>query len=304
MRSLRAEYCAGSWSLNPESGDTGGLITDWITANPEEGKLKVLEGLSGTRVPTTTERVHAASLFSVSALPPPVPSPLPSPPPVVSPPRDTTFDFLFDDVSEDGVESAKSAEGSHSASASASEPGALASTSRGTAASPPSMPTTATAHKMPLHASLSRISAASAAAHISTPKVAPRQPSSSVAVTTQPKVEAELPVSTDLRQSFGTAQHQGLLQREGFAQVRSVVPFALPQVFSVGIVVVIVAIIVAVFARGRLYNNLAFSRQRRERVPTFEDADVEPMDFADMIDEADAADEERDEEKDQHVTRI
>lgn len=92
------------WSLNPESGDTGGLITDWTTTHPEAAKLKVLEGLRATRVPTTAERIGAKSLFSVSALPPPAPSPILSPsprPPAPAPPRDTTFDFLFDDVPEE-----------------------------------------------------------------------------------------------------------------------------------------------------------------------------------------------------------
>ena len=95
------------WSLNPESGDTGGLIKDWASADPEVAKLAVLEDLPGSRVPTTMERLHASSLFDVKELKPPPPSPIQSPsspsppPPPPSPPEtppDKSFDWLLDEA--------------------------------------------------------------------------------------------------------------------------------------------------------------------------------------------------------------
>ena len=60
------------WCLNPDSGDTGGLVRrPWKGLVPEAGKLAMLERVPRSFVPTTVER----------AQPPPTPMPPPRPPP-------------------------------------------------------------------------------------------------------------------------------------------------------------------------------------------------------------------------------
>lgn len=98
-----------SWSLNPESGDTGGLITDWKSGDPEIAKLRILDGMLASPVPTTAQRLHASSLFTITT-PPLGPRPIaPSsprgilaatlPPPLAPfPTLATSFDWLFDDA--------------------------------------------------------------------------------------------------------------------------------------------------------------------------------------------------------------
>lgn len=71
-----ANQVAGSfyWCLNPESGDTGGLLETWSNFKADEGKIALLAGMPATVVPTTSER---------SRPPPPTP---PKPPPLPNPP--------------------------------------------------------------------------------------------------------------------------------------------------------------------------------------------------------------------------
>jgi len=68
------------WCLNPDSGDTGGLVRrPWKGLVPETGKLAMLEGLPRSPVPTTAQRARPPPT------PPPPPPPLPPPSPPVSP---------------------------------------------------------------------------------------------------------------------------------------------------------------------------------------------------------------------------
>jgi len=89
------------WSVNPDSADTGGLVTSWESVNPETVKLGLLSSLPGTRVPTSSARASAATTHtgpsrsdstavghSATAYPS-IRDPRPSPPlfpPVYSPP--------------------------------------------------------------------------------------------------------------------------------------------------------------------------------------------------------------------------
>ena len=68
---LKDNQIAGNfyWCINPESGDTGGLLLSWPTHEGDSGKLLLLASLPTTVVPTTEERLR-----------PPPPAP-PSPPP-------------------------------------------------------------------------------------------------------------------------------------------------------------------------------------------------------------------------------
>lgn len=85
------------WSVNPESADTGGLVTDWESLDPERGKLALLRSLPATPVPQRRPqpgtRPSAMLIKPPSpAAPPPIPSvpppfpespcPLPPPPPM------------------------------------------------------------------------------------------------------------------------------------------------------------------------------------------------------------------------------
>ena len=93
------------WALNPESGDPGGLITDWQTVAPERPKLDILKSLPVTRVPRTRERqeggiqpahdggptdtspqsgMHASTPVNISPLPPPPPPPPPPSPTAIA----------------------------------------------------------------------------------------------------------------------------------------------------------------------------------------------------------------------------
>ena len=65
------------WSLNPDSADTGGLITKWPSMTPEDAKLALLSRLSATVVPRAVDRAKPP--------PPPISSPPPPPPPPATP---------------------------------------------------------------------------------------------------------------------------------------------------------------------------------------------------------------------------
>ena len=65
------------WSLNPDSADTGGLLTEWPTMTPETAKLAMLARVSATVVPKAVDRAKP---------PPPPPPPEDSPPPPLPPP--------------------------------------------------------------------------------------------------------------------------------------------------------------------------------------------------------------------------
>lgn len=65
------------WSLNPDSADTGGLLTEWPTMTPENAKLAMLARLSATVVPRAIDRAKP---------PPPPPPPVDSPPSPLPPP--------------------------------------------------------------------------------------------------------------------------------------------------------------------------------------------------------------------------
>mmetsp|Transcript_33248 Transcript_33248/g.87457 ORF Transcript_33248/g.87457 Transcript_33248/m.87457 type:complete len:461 (+) Transcript_33248:824-2206(+) len=113
------------WCLNPESADTGGLVTDWATMTPESDKLELIAFLHASYVPTAMERRRAQNLFRVSdpygppspsgfgsTIPPPPPNPwLPLPSvsaPLLSlPPSPTSgtsaeYDWLFRDDNANG----------------------------------------------------------------------------------------------------------------------------------------------------------------------------------------------------------
>ena len=80
---LSASSIAGSfyWCLNPDSADTGGLLVRWAGMVPETEKLRLLEKLPHTDVPT-----HDLRVYVVRSAPPPAPSsppaPLPPQPPL------------------------------------------------------------------------------------------------------------------------------------------------------------------------------------------------------------------------------
>ena len=65
------------WSLNPDSADTGGLLTEWPTMSPETAKLAMLARVTATVVPKAVDRAKP---------PPPPPPPENSPPPPLPPP--------------------------------------------------------------------------------------------------------------------------------------------------------------------------------------------------------------------------
>jgi endoglucanase len=96
------------WCLNPESADTGGLISDWKGMRPDNDKLSLISVMQGSFVPTAAERSKAKDLFSVSALPPPaVPlppgrPPSPMPPSPSPPPKGSEYDFLFSEANGGG----------------------------------------------------------------------------------------------------------------------------------------------------------------------------------------------------------
>ena len=69
------------WCINPESGDTGGLLLSWVNHEPDAGKLLLLSAIPTTVVPTTDERLRPPP----PAHPPPPPRRTPSPPPPPSP---------------------------------------------------------------------------------------------------------------------------------------------------------------------------------------------------------------------------
>ena len=85
------------WSLNPDSSDTGGLVTTWDSLGPETVKIGLLHSLPATRVPRTNQRdashqqsshvagePHTAPHADPAPAPfflPPFPPPSPSPPP-------------------------------------------------------------------------------------------------------------------------------------------------------------------------------------------------------------------------------
>lgn len=73
------------WSLNPDSADTGGLITEWPSMTPENAKLALLSRLSATVVPRAVDRAKPP-LPPISSPPPPPPPPAtPCPPPLELP---------------------------------------------------------------------------------------------------------------------------------------------------------------------------------------------------------------------------
>ena len=73
------------WCLNPDSADTGGLLVTWAGMVPHTEKLRLLEKLPYTDVPTHDSRVwhpvRSVPLTSPSPLPPPPPLPRRPPPP-------------------------------------------------------------------------------------------------------------------------------------------------------------------------------------------------------------------------------
>ena len=80
------------WSINPESADTGGLVVDWESAQPESIKLTLLSSLPATRVPKESSlhatpddagRPPATARYVGAPVPPPRP---PLPPPSKPPP--------------------------------------------------------------------------------------------------------------------------------------------------------------------------------------------------------------------------
>ena len=81
------------WCLNPDSGDTGGLIKQWqLPLSLETAKLEMLASLPGSHVPTTAERRWRGPRSSAAPAPPEVESPAPShppPPPPLPPPPPT-----------------------------------------------------------------------------------------------------------------------------------------------------------------------------------------------------------------------
>ena len=256
------------WSLNPESRDTGGLITDWTTFHANEGKLRVLEGLRATKVPTTMERLHASSLFSVSALPPPAPmpsaSPLPHPPPPIPPP-DTTFDFLFSgDVG--GATKASSKERF------ASEPHYVEPTS-----APAGRHTPSNAPSTTLHASVNRINGASSGGRDSSASVVH---GSSVAVAAT--LPAQVPVSYELQQSVGESFG---VPKPSEQALHALLPFGM---VIIGVPIVALAVLLSM-ARGVFCTPRA--SQRRERIPTVDPDDLDgPGDtrvssYADYVEE-------------------
>ena len=234
------------WSLNPESRDTGGLITDWVTFHADEGKLKVLEGLRATKVPTTLERLHASSLFSVSALPPPAPkpaaSPLPPPPPPIPPP-DTTFDWLF---SGDAGGAIKASSTEHLASGPHYVEPSSASAGRHTPSNAPSTP----------HASVNRVNGAASGGRDTS---ASGVHGSSVAVAAT--LPAQLPLAYEIQQSFGESFHHVPTPTE--QALRALLPFGM-----VAIVAVLLTLVRVVFWAPRV-------SQRRERVPTVDPDDLD-----------------------------
>lgn len=62
------------WSLNPDSSDTGGLLREWSSMDPEDAKLALLARLPATVVPKAVDRAKPPPL------PPPPPRPAPPPP--------------------------------------------------------------------------------------------------------------------------------------------------------------------------------------------------------------------------------
>ena len=87
------------WCLNPDSADTGGLLVTWAGMVPHTEKLRLLEKLPHTDVPTHDSRVwHAVrSVPPTSPSPPPPLSPLPPcprpPPPPPPPPSPPPFSW-------------------------------------------------------------------------------------------------------------------------------------------------------------------------------------------------------------------
>lgn len=91
------------WSVNPDSGDTGGLVTTWESVGPETVKLNLLQSLQATRVPTTNEREGDTINHSLDTLEPPSPAPGPPllslppiPPPSPSPPPPSPVAIALD----------------------------------------------------------------------------------------------------------------------------------------------------------------------------------------------------------------
>ena len=80
-----ANQVAGNfyWCINPESGDTGGLLLSWPSHEGDSGKLLLLSAMPTTLVPTTDERMRPPPPAPPSpppnhaSPPPPPPSPLP-----------------------------------------------------------------------------------------------------------------------------------------------------------------------------------------------------------------------------------
>ena len=108
-----ANRIAGSfyWSLNPESGDTGGVLLAWSKEadQPHTAKLALLRRIPATHVLTTAERYRLNLLKPMPPAPPPPsappspprppppPSASPSPPPPPPPPPESA-DISADDL--------------------------------------------------------------------------------------------------------------------------------------------------------------------------------------------------------------
>ena len=75
------------WCLNPDSADTGGLLVTWRGMVPHTEKLRLLEKLPYTDVPTHDSRVWHALRSALPPLSPSPPVPLPPLPPRPPPPR-------------------------------------------------------------------------------------------------------------------------------------------------------------------------------------------------------------------------
>ena len=83
-----ANQVAGNfyWCINPESGDTGGLLLSWPSHEGDSGKLLLLSAMPTTLVPATDERLQPPPPASPAPPPRPKPAPPPPPPPSPSPP--------------------------------------------------------------------------------------------------------------------------------------------------------------------------------------------------------------------------
>ena len=113
------------WSLNPDSADTGGLLTEWPTMTPETAKLAMLSRVTATVVPKAVDRAKPPppppppEESPPPPLPPP-PSPVPKPPPAPPPWEAGAADYSNDAAVSDDGEDRAGADG-----AGAAEPNAM-----------------------------------------------------------------------------------------------------------------------------------------------------------------------------------